>query len=158
MTTSIAKSMSTIFKEARLAPVIPLLYCIKDILQRWFYERQNSSAAHINNSITKELDKILQQFRKASINFYGVLANLYEFEVHGDDLIGQVNLRSRICSCHKLMLDGCPCVHAFIVCEDCNIHHIFCAIFFTLLFFSMQLTLKPLACFYFYPRHGYVST
>ena len=59
MTTNISESFNNVCEEARDLPVASTLENIRQILQRWFYERR-MEAARTTSILTKWADSLLQ--------------------------------------------------------------------------------------------------
>lgn len=109
MTTNIVESMNSSLKYARSEPTILLLQPYKKFFQKQFLERRNKTRQHTTTLVTKAMDITLTKNIEMQATFlYVMAANLYEFEVHGDNLIGLINLLDKICSSHHFMLYRYP--------------------------------------------------
>ncbi|XP_038702589.1 uncharacterized protein LOC119999144 [Tripterygium wilfordii] len=60
LTTNIADSMNAVLREARHLPITMLVEHLRDLLQRWFYERR-TEAASLNSILCKEVDKHIRK-------------------------------------------------------------------------------------------------
>ena len=60
MTTNIAESMNSVLLDARDKPILPLLDHIRDVLQKWWYERRNNAAA-MQTPVSNWLATIMQE-------------------------------------------------------------------------------------------------
>ncbi|XP_060668520.1 uncharacterized protein LOC125419637 [Ziziphus jujuba] len=131
MTTNIAESMNSVLIDARDKPVLPLLDHIRDVLQRWWYERRTNTAA-MQTPVTNWLEKIMQDRSNNGRGLCVMPMNLYEFQVVGHGMfVGVVNLENKTCSCKEFDIDGFPCVHAIAACKHqhispyflCSVHY-----------------------------------
>ena len=80
MTTNIAEYMNVVLRDARSLPLISLLEAIKSLIQGWFYETRNTSAATMT-PITPWLEKKLTEKLNECRRFTIIPLSMYEFEV-----------------------------------------------------------------------------
>ncbi|XP_024009774.1 uncharacterized protein LOC112085043 [Eutrema salsugineum] len=112
-TTNLAESINAALKSPREYPVIPLLDSIREMLTKWFYERERLSAKH-KDPLTIEVEKKIGRRIEKGKTFIVYPVNQFanQFLVRGDKIDCLVDLELRSCSCGKYDLLKIPCRHA----------------------------------------------
>ncbi|XP_038713386.1 uncharacterized protein LOC120007256 [Tripterygium wilfordii] len=131
LTTNIAESMNAVLREARHLPITMLVEHLRDLLQRWFYERR-TEAASLNSVLCKEVDKHIRKRIDRSRRMDVTPISHIEYYVRDGCGNGEVNLHNRTCSCKKFDLQQLPCVHALAACANREIAvHSLCSRYYT---------------------------
>ena len=66
MTSNIAESMNSVDVEARNLPIHALLDWLRELLQKWFYERRNKAAATMTKLASAQEEILWKYFRESS--------------------------------------------------------------------------------------------
>ncbi|XP_022157216.1 uncharacterized protein LOC111023978 [Momordica charantia] len=111
MTTNISESINSTFSEARELPVICLLQNIRDLMQRWFYERR-SFYSYQQIDITPWTANALRSSLKESRTMDIYPVDQYLYDVHNDDRHFNVNILHCTCNFKQWDIDFIPCSHA----------------------------------------------
>ncbi|KAK2655419.1 hypothetical protein Ddye_008471 [Dipteronia dyeriana] len=111
MITNIVESMNSCLVAFQKLPITKMAECIRDLLQRWFYDRQTNE---------REMSTYLTAFTEGHIKDRTDTAQRCEihlfhfnkFKVDDKWKATTINLDDRSCSCRKWDLDDLSCSHA----------------------------------------------
>ena len=111
MTTNIAECLNGVLRNARELPIMMLVEYLRNLFQKWFYDRR-SAAANMTTNLTTWAEDVIQKSHERSLTYSVHAINCYEYNVGDGDKNGVVNLHNKTCTCRKFDLDQLPCSHA----------------------------------------------
>lgn len=117
--------------ECHELPIVQMMEHIRHQLTSWFNDRRDMGMRWASILVPSAEKRILEAI--ADARCYQVLrANEVEFEIVSTERTNIVDIRSRICSCHRWQLYGLPCAHAAAALISCGQNaHVFAEPCFT---------------------------
>ena len=114
MTTNIAESMNSCLVPLRKLPITAMAECIRDLLQRWFYDRR-TNAREMSTYLTTFADEHIKDLTDTANKSEIHPINFNTFKVHDKWIPRIIDLDKSSCSCRQWDLDELPCSHAMAV-------------------------------------------
>ena len=114
ITTNIAESMNSCLLGARKLPITAMAECIRDLLQRWFYDRQ-TNALEMSTYLTAFADEQIKQRTEIADRSAIHPIHYMKFKVDDKWIPRTVDLDEHSCSCRQWDLDELSCSHAMAV-------------------------------------------
>ncbi|KAL8478296.1 hypothetical protein ACS0TY_030270 [Phlomoides rotata] len=127
MTSNIAESLNSVLRHTRKFPVCPLLECIHEMLQRWFFERREKAIGRSQVLTDWVSIPVNKNNDDAAFMVVSPIGNgIYQVKVGNKS--HNVNLHEKTCTCRRFDLDQIPCGHAVAVIRKLKLDvHGFCA-------------------------------
>ncbi|XP_061342602.1 uncharacterized protein LOC133288800 [Gastrolobium bilobum] len=105
--------------ECHELPVVQMMEHIRHRITSWFNDRQDMGMRWTSILVPSVEKRMLDAISDA--HCYQVLrANEIEFEIVSTERTNIVDIRSRVCSCHRWQLYGLPCAHAAAALISCG--------------------------------------
>ena len=104
MTPNIAECLNGVLRNARELPIMMLVEYLRNLSQKWFYDRR-SAATNMTTNLTKWANSVIQKSHECSLTYSVRAINRYEFNIGDGDKNGVVNLHNKTCTCRKFDLD-----------------------------------------------------
>ena len=114
MTTNIAESMNSCLLSIRKLPITAMAECIRDLLQRWFYDRRKNAhemSTYLTTFADEHIKDLLDTANKSEIH----PIHHKTFKVDDKWIPRIIDLENSSCSCRQWDLDELPCCHAMAV-------------------------------------------
>ncbi|KAK2663101.1 hypothetical protein Ddye_001675 [Dipteronia dyeriana] len=114
MTTNIVESMNSCLVAIRKLPITGMTECIRDLLQRWLYDRR-TNAREMYTYLTTFVDEYIKArtYTAQQCEIHPIHFN--KFQVDDKWKETTVDLDECSCSCHEWDLDDLPCSYAMAV-------------------------------------------
>ncbi|GJT35569.1 transposase, MuDR, MULE transposase domain protein [Tanacetum coccineum] len=118
MTSNSAESINSLTRDVRKIPITNLMEWYRDLVQRWYCERQEKYRdAPLNELSDWAITKITKR-RQKSVNWIvGAIDRYIVYHVDDRRRMHTVELYSGTCTCRKWQLSGLPCGHVLAVCR-----------------------------------------
>ncbi|KAK3198256.1 hypothetical protein Dsin_021671 [Dipteronia sinensis] len=114
ITTNIAESMNSCLLAVRKLPITAMAEFIRDLLQRWFYNRR-TNAREMSTYLTTFADEHIKDRTETAHRCEIHPIHFNTFKVDDKWKETTVDLVERSCSCRQWDLDELPCSHAMVV-------------------------------------------
>ena len=111
LTTNVAECLNLCMRFARKLPMLTLDEFIRDMLQRWYYDRHQAALSmryQLTNAAQLMISKCIQKCSFMIVSH--VDWNTFLVKLKGDQWT--VNLLQKTCTCNKFQMDYLPCSHA----------------------------------------------
>ncbi|KAK3194153.1 hypothetical protein Dsin_025463 [Dipteronia sinensis] len=112
MTTNVAECLNSCLRFARKLLVMTLAEFIRNMLQKWFYNRHQAAVNMRSQLIDAAHAEILERIAEC---------NIFLVKLRGDQWT--VNLLEKICTCKVFDLDHLPCAHALAAARERNLDY-----------------------------------
>ncbi|XP_050936277.1 uncharacterized protein LOC127144415 [Cucumis melo] len=120
MKSNSAESLNSVFKDLRELPVATMLCLIRDVLQKWFYER-SKAASTMKSHLTSWAENILHLEHEKSRRLLVDPISTTEYQVTNGNQQFIVKLNVGCCSCRVWDVEEIPCTHALAVLRMLNL-------------------------------------
>ncbi|KAF5731562.1 hypothetical protein HS088_TW18G00242 [Tripterygium wilfordii] len=105
--------------ECHERPIVQMMEHIRHQLTTWFHDRREVCMSMTSILVPSAEKHILEAI--ADARCYQVLrANEVEFEIVSTERTNIVDIRTRVCSCHRWQIYGLPCAHAAAALISCG--------------------------------------
>ncbi|KAK3221375.1 hypothetical protein Dsin_008400 [Dipteronia sinensis] len=121
MTTNIAEVINTAAKKARKLPITSLVEFLRDLMQKWFYNRRkaaNKGSSVLTDFALEHGNKIQEKSQQCVVQPIDYTKYVVK---DNEGIVWTVDLELRTCTCRKFDLDRLPCAHAIAVCKHIRV-------------------------------------